>query len=172
MTVAPHILFNWDGEVMRPATGEWARRADKVFVVGERYRLVEEHERSSISHRHYFASVEESWGNLPENIAEQWPTSEHLRKWALVKAGYADERSIVCSSKAEAQRVAAFIKPMDAYAVVTVREAVVRVYTAKSQSMRAMGRADFQASKTAVLDILAGLVAVTPKQLREAGAAA
>jgi hypothetical protein len=40
---------------------------------------------------------------------------------------------------------------MDEYAIVTVREAVVTVYTAKSQSMRAMGRETFQKSKDDVL---------------------
>jgi hypothetical protein len=81
---------------------------------------------------------------------EEFPTAEVLRKKMLIRAGYADERSIVCASKAEAQRVAAFVKPMDEYAVVTVREAVVRVYTAQSQSIKAMGAKpfpDIQASR-------------------------
>ena len=110
------------------------------------------------SHRFYFASVNEAWKNLPEDMAERYPTSDHLRKWALIKAGYRDERSIVASSKAEALRIAAFIRPMDEYAVVVVREAVVRVYTAKSQSTRAMGKAEFGASKEKVLDILSAMI--------------
>ena len=43
---------------------------------------------------------------------------------------------------------------MAEYAVVTVREAVVRVYTAQSQSVKAMGAKAFQDSKTKVLDAL------------------
>jgi len=55
----------------------------------------------------------------------------------------------------------------------TVREAVVTVYTAKSQSLRAMGKADFQASKDAVLGIVSEMVGTTPAELRrEAGRAA
>jgi len=41
----------------------------------------------------------------------------------------------------EAQRIAAFIKPMDTYAMVIVNECVVTVYTAKSQSLKAMASA-------------------------------
>jgi hypothetical protein len=73
---------------------------------------------------------------------------------------------------AEAQRVAAFVKPLDDYAVIVVREALVSVYTAKSQRIRAMGKHDFQRSKDAVLEILAGLIGTTTKALTNAGEAA
>lgn len=49
---------------------------------------------------------------------------------------------------------------LDDYAVITVREAVVRVYTAQSQSMKAMGAKTFQDSKTKVLDALDDLLGV------------
>lgn len=62
---------------------------------------------------------------------------------------------MVASSKAEALRLAAFIKPMDGYVEVSVRESVVIVFTAESQSMKSMGKERFQASKTAVLELLA-----------------
>lgn len=159
MTDAP-LTMRWDGEAMIPASQFWAARADKQWVVGEVYQIVEHHERSQVSHNHYFAAIGEAWHNLPEDLLTDFPTTEHLRKKLLVKAGYADERSIVCASKAEALRVAAFIKPMDDYAVVTVRESVVRVYTAQSQSTKAMGKQVFQASKQAVLDALDALLGV------------
>lgn len=159
MTEAP-IIFRWDGEAMIPVSAFWATRADKAFVVGAHYKLVEHHDRSQASHAHYFAALGNAWSNLPDRMLEEFPTAEVLRKKLLIRAGYADERSIVCASKAEAQRVAAFIKPLDDYAVVTVREAVVRVYTAQSQSVKAMGAAAFQASKQAVLDALDNLLGV------------
>lgn len=157
--------FRWDGEAMVPLR---PRLADQAFVIGETYALVEHEERSSATHRHYFAVVREAWMNLPEGLAERYPTAEHLRKAALVRAGYRDERSIVCGSKAEARRVAAFIAPMDEYALVTVSEAVVTVYTAKSQSTRAMGREAFAASKEAVLGVLSDMLGVTPEALARA----
>jgi hypothetical protein len=149
------------------------QQAKKAYEVGETYVLVPHEERSGVSHRHYFASVNDAWQNLPEDLAENFPTSEHLRKWALCKAGYADERSIVCTSKAEAQRVAAFVRPMDTYSVVLVSNATIKVYTAQSQSTKAMGAKVFQDSKTKVLAILSDLIGVAPQTLEnEAGRAA
>lgn len=172
MTAAP-IAFQWDGEAMAPASAFWSRKADEAFVIGETYRLVEHHDRSMASHNHYFVAITEGWQNLPEHLAERFPTAEHLRKYALVRAGYADERSIVCASKAEAQRVAAFVKPMDDFAVVVVSEATVKVFTAKSQSMKAMGKKAFQDSKTAVLDVIDEMIGVEHgATAREAGRAA
>lgn len=162
MTAPVH--FRWDGESMVPLP-RFARLADREFVIGQDYALVEHHERSDASHRHYFACIREAWLNLPEDKADQYASPEHLRKWALIKAGYRDERSLACSSKAEAIRLAAFLRPRDDYSVVIVREALVIEYTAKSQSVKAMGKADFQASKDAVLAVLADLIGTDPASL-------
>lgn len=164
-TTAPPVPCVWDGDAFVPPS-RFAKLCDKHFVVGESYPLVVHEARSQASHSHYFAALNEAWKNLREDVAERFPTSEHLRKYALVKAGFADERSIVCASKAEAQRVAAFIRPMDDYAVIVVREATIKVFTAKSQSMRAMGKADFQASKEAVLDVVSGMIGVKTGELK------
>lgn len=153
------MVFTWNGEAME-VLPRFAREADKRFVIGERYALDEIQERSAKSHAHFFASVHEAWANMPETIAAQWATPEHLRKFCLVKAGYHDHRSIVARSRAEAQRLAAFIRPMDDFAIVTVNECVVDVYTAKSQSHRAMGKQEFAKSKEAVLQILDDLLSV------------
>ena len=171
MTMPP-ILFQWDGESFTPINQRFARKADEHYVIGERYQLVPHQERSRRSHDHFFASVADAWTNLPED-EDRFPTAEHLRKWALIKAGYADERTIVCASKAEAQRVAAFVTPIDPYAVVVVKGPVVKFYTAQSQSMRAMGKQVFQESKEAVfriLDELLGVQVGTTKQHAGRGA--
>lgn len=147
------------------------RLADQRYVIGERYLLVEHYERSHASHAHYFAAITEAWKNLPHDIADQYLSPECLRKKALIRAGYADERSIVCASKAEALRVAAFVRPMDEYAVVIVSLAVVKVFTAQSQSKKAMGAKVFQDSKQKVLDICAGLIGVDTDTLSHARAA-
>lgn len=163
------IIFEWTGEAMVPVRG-FAKAADAIYVVGEKYRLVEEAERSALSHRHYFAAIAEAWSNLPEQFDGRFPTPEHLRKWALIRTGYFDQRSIIAASKAEARRLAAFVAPMDEFAVVTVTEAEVRVLTAKSQSLRAMGSKAFQESKSNVLDFLAQMVAVDRAELERAAA--
>lgn len=165
------MLFEWSGEAMVPLP-RFHNRANAEFVVHERYKMEVSEDRSQASHNHYFVTLHEAWLNLPEAVAERFPTDEHLRKHALIKAGYHDSRSFVASSKAEAVRLAAFLKPMDEYAIILVHEATVTVYTAKSQRKAAMGAKDFQASKQAVLDVIAAMILVTPAELQNAGAAA
>lgn len=162
-------VTQWDGVGFVPI-GRYRRQCDAEMVIGQVYTLDVILGRSDSSHRHYFAAVHASWENLPEEMADRFPTDEHLRKWALIKAGYADERSIVCASEAEATRVAAFVQPMDSFAVVVVLGQLVRVYTAKSQSYKTMDKDTFQASKTAVLEIISDLVGVTRQQLEKASA--
>lgn len=153
------FIFTWDGEAMIPLP-RMAKACDREFVVGEQYRLEVHEERSAKSHSHYFACVGEAWKNLPENLAEHFPSPDHLRKFALIKRGFFDERSVVCATPQEAERVAAFVKPMDDYAVISASGAMVQVFTAKSQSVRAMGKREFQTSKDAVLEYLSALIGV------------
>jgi hypothetical protein len=164
MSEAPPIRFAWDGESMTPM-GRYARIADAHYVVGETYQLVPHQDRSKKTHNHQFAEIEEAWQNLPEHLAERFPSPEHLRKFALIKSGFCDSQTVVCGSRAEAIRWAAVLRPIDEFSVVTVEGSTVTRYTAKSQSMRAMGKQVFQASKSAVLDVLAGMLDVTPAAL-------
>jgi len=167
------LLLQYQGEgEFRTPSRYWAREADKQFVVGEHYRLAEHNDRSAASHNHYFAAISEAWENLPDHLLEEYPSPDHLRKKMLVRAGYADERSFVCTSKAEAQRLAAFLKPVNSYAVIIVKEAVVREYTAQSQSHKAMGKQVFQESKDKVLNQIAALLGTNPEDLKSRGQAA
>lgn len=158
----------WDGDAFRPINDWWKSRARRQFTEGEVYHLADQPERSSRSHNHYFASVAEAWKNLPDALAERFPTADHLRRYALIKAGYCDSTTMVCSSKAEAQRVASFIRPTDEFGIVIVTEATVTRYAAKSQSMRAMGKDEFQKSKDAVLGIISEMIGVERKALEGA----
>jgi len=152
---------------MRPLPAFAAAAAER-FGVGEVVALAPAELRSSPSHRHYFACVREAWVNLPEGLAERFASDEHLRKYALIKAGNRDERSIVCTSRAEARRIAAFVRPIDDYSIITVSETVVSQFTAKSQSVEAMGKSQFQAGKDAVLGILAEMIGVELTVLAQA----
>lgn len=162
--IAP-IYYEWTGAEMRPLA-RFHNITNAEFVVGEKYRLVEENDRSSATHRHYFAAVHEAWQNLPEDQAHRWPTAEHFRKWLLIQCGYAFERAHVCATKAEAQRLRAFVEPLDEYAVVIANENVVRVFTAQSQSKKAMGAKEFNESKQRVLDKAAALLGITADDLQ------
>lgn len=158
----------WTGSVYQPLNARFVAKAAEAHGEGEVVTLAPVEDRSAASHRQYFASINEAWANLPDDLADRYPTADHLRKAALIRAGYRDERTFACNSRAEAVRLAAFLKPMDDYALVALSEAVVVVYTAKSQSMRAMGKATFQKSKDDVLAALAAMIGVTTEALHRA----
>ena len=154
----------WSGEAFEPLPG-FRKRADGAFVVGQVYHMEPIEERTARSHRFYFACINEAWQSLPEDFSERFPTPDHLRKFALIKAGFADSRQLVAASRDEALRLAAFIRPMDEYAVVSVSESVVTVWTAQSQSTRAMDKATFKASKDGVLAAIEELMDMEPGTL-------
>lgn len=158
MNAAP-ILWSWTGEEMRPLP-RFHNRVNAEFVVGEIYPLVVHEERSLASHRHFFAALHDIWLNLPDALAAQFATSEHLRKHCLIMTGFRNERKLVCSSVAEARKIAAWMRPRDEYAIVATAENVVVEWTAQSQSTKAMGKARFQESKTKVLDFASDLIGV------------
>lgn len=164
MSAAWPCYYSWDGDVMRPLP-RFRHRCDDQFVIGETYRLLVQEERSAETHRHYFASLNEAWKNLPEELAPRFASVEHLRKWSLIKCGFSDERSIVCETTTDARRVAAFIAKLDEYAVIIIRGNVVSQFTAQSQSMRAMSKQVFQESKQAVLDLVSSMIGVTAAAL-------
>lgn len=155
---------------MRPVNSAWARRADRQWVVGARYLVEIRQERSEAAHRHEFAWLREAWMNLPEHLADLYPSPEHLRKRALIEAGYYDEDAIDCGTNAAALRVAAFARKDD-FALVIVRRSCVLVRTAKSQSRRAMDGPTFQASKTAIMEVVAAMIGVTSAALEREQAA-
>jgi len=160
----PPMAFVWKDGAMVPLH---RRLAEKHFGEGEIVTLEVREDRSAASHRHYFACIAEAHANLPEEIAERLPTPDHLRKFALIRSGYRDERSMPCSSKAEARKLAAFVKPIDEFAIVAVHEATVTIWTAKSQSVRAMGKAEFQKSKDDVLSFVASLIGTDSATLQQ-----
>lgn len=168
MSAIHPLHFEWDGEVMRPLN---PRAADRQYVVGAHYVLEHREDRSEAAHRHEFAWLREAWMNLPEPLADLFPTPEHLRKRALVDAGYYDETLTDCGSNAAALRVASRFRALDDFALVIVRGPLVAMRTAKSQSRRAMDKATFQASKSAIMDVVAGMLGVTPDALQHGQAA-
>ena len=155
------IVFTWDGDAMVPMP-RFAKKCDQVFVVHEYYRMEVHEERSWKSHKHYFATLYDLWLNLPEKYAlEPWAqTSEHLRKYALIKTGWHNNQTWACSTRAEAERWARNLRPENEYSIVVAQGTTVVRYTAKSQSVQAMGKADFQKSKVAVLEFVEDLIGV------------
>lgn len=158
MSASP-LTFVWDGDVMMPVAS-CRRAANERYVVGERYRLEEIEETSTKSRGHYFASLRETFRNLPDSLAGEFGTVHHLRKRALIETGHYDERRFAASSPEEARKLLAFLKPTDEFAVFSVAQHIVIERKAKSQSGRAMGKPTFEQSKRDVLDWCAGLLGV------------
>lgn len=152
-------LFIWDGEakVMRPRV---VGLASQRFVNGETYALIDVEDRSVKSHDHEFAWLSEAWKSLPEHLTELYPTATHLRKRALIQAGFYNETIIDAGSNAAALRVAVAIRSLDEFALVFVRNVFVVRREAKSQSRRSMDKAEFQASKDGLMVVVAELLGV------------
>lgn len=163
------IRFAWDGEAMRPATKYWAREADKRYVVGETYTMDEIFVRSHATHAHYFAVIKAAWDSLTDEQREQFPSTEHLRKYALISTGYNKQAQYVCKSKREARRLVAALKhEQDEYAIYSVDARVVTVFRPQSQDHRSMDKSKFQESKEAVLRWIGDLIGADPTELRNA----
>lgn len=147
--------------------------ANQLYKVGDVYRVLTEEERSDVSHNHEFAFVAEAWKNLPEHLADEFPSPDHLRRWALIKAGFYDEQIIDVGTRAGAERVRLgfLAAPGEAFSHIVMRGTFVVIRRAKSQSRRSMNREQFQASKQAILDILSEMLGVESGDLQRARAA-
>lgn len=158
------VMFNWDGVHMIPWQ-RFERVCNKQYVVGLAYRLAECEERSTATHNHEFAWLKDAWMNLPEDVAELYPSPEHLRKRALIEAGFYNEQIVDAGTSAAAIRVASAFRSREEFSLVIVRGPLVVLRVAKSQSRRAMNKEEFQASKTAIMDVIAAMIGVDTKTL-------
>jgi hypothetical protein len=157
------LWFRWNGAAMIPMRPELAERQ---FRPDGHYLLEAHHERSYQRHKAYFASLHEAWSSLR---VDDFPTPEHLRKFALIKTGHYDERVLACDTAAQAERVSSFVRPLDEFSIIVRADNLVRVWTAKSQSYKAMGRDEFNRSMDEVLDYVADLVGVRREELDAQG---
>ena len=167
------FIYQWTGSTMQPL-GRFARLAAEAFTEGEQYRMEAIEARSWNTHAHQMAWLYDAWLTLPERYAmEAWAQSPtHLRRYALIQTGFCNTQTWICTTKAEAARWAANLRPEDEYSIVVAQGNTVVRFTAKSQRMTgagAMPAQDFQASKSAILDFIAGLLEVEPAELTARG---
>lgn len=160
--MTPPVAFFYLDGMMTPKYPGIARR---TYVEGQAYLMSEVEIRSDKTHRHEFAWLREAWMSLPEDLAERFPTVEHLRKRALIDAGFYHETMIDAGSNAAALRVAAYMRAKDEFSHVVVRGSYAVERVAKSQSHRAMDKAEFAASKTAIINVVAPMIGVDPATL-------
>jgi hypothetical protein len=165
MSEKPHpIAFVWDGRSMVPLD-RFRPLAQRQFRPGIEYALVPHRERSDKSHSHYFACIKKGWDNLPEGTAEAFPSPEYLRKWCLIKEGYADQVDHVCETETAASKLIALIRKMDPYAVMRRSGSVLTIWTAQSQDHASMGHEEFQRSKDKVMGRIANMCGISMEEL-------
>jgi hypothetical protein len=159
-------------EAMVPSA-RYRNVAKRQFGAGGEYVLDEVNERSLASHSQYFAALKDYFDNVPEKMAARWPSPVHFRRWLLVEAGWFDEKEFELFSEKHAKALATFIRTEDAYARLTIHGKKVIVRRAKSQSLKAMGKDDFEKSKRDVLELAEQLVGVPRRvAMKNAGRAA
>lgn len=161
------MIWQWDAATQSMKC--LSRRGANFFVDKERYLLEAREERSGAQHRAFFASINEAWKSLPEGTEGRWPSPDHLRRWALCKAGFADEDVSIWDSPSDARRAAVMMRKLDGYAVIEVKGNTVRRFTAKSQATRHMDKKTFKESCEAVERVISSVLGTTVGELRSAG---
>lgn len=156
----------WDGQHFIPLP-RFKRLCDQQFEVFEEYALIPSEERSMSSHRGYFAQLNEAFKNLAEEYANGYPSSEHLRSAALIECGYCTETDYVMDSPKDARQLGVALRRMSPLSIIRIRGNVVKHFEAESQSVAAMRKERFEASKRAVLEIVASMARTTPAELKK-----
>src|SRR5262249_39846542 len=121
---------------------------------------------------HYFACIHEAWRNLREQEIDDFPSADHLRKWALTFTEFCTTRQFDVTSNGELARLVTSLRRSSEYVRVAIDldRKVVREFRPLSQSLAAMpNNKTFQRSKDAVLDVLARKLGITVEELEEAG---
>lgn len=154
------MLTTWDGTGFIPA-----RRHEKAcaaeLVIGASYVIESRKPASEKARRFFHAQLADLWRNLPEEMAERWPSVEAFRKAGLIACGYCHKTEAVCATNQQAQALAASYARLDDYVVVEIRDRVICVWTARSQRRSAMGSDERKAANGAVLDWAAAQVGVS-----------
>lgn len=169
---APPIAGRWNGEGF-DVLPRFLAACDAYFVIGKVYAIAGLERRSRKSHNHFFAVIATAWANLPEAIAGDFATPEHLRARALIAAGFYEEKPLAFANDAEAARqikLATFLHP---FAEVAIGEGFLLVRIPKSQKEILQDAATFQKCKDSVFAILSEMIGVDVLTLeKNAGMAA
>jgi hypothetical protein len=160
------LRARWDGENFVVLAG--ARHAISELTIGEVYQIEPTLPRSMASHRHYFIVLHRAFENLPEELREQFPNENDLRDHALIMTDHANVQTYVYDSARAARKARDMLIVLlrrHEYCLVDVRGQTLRVRTAKSQSVAAMDRKQFQQSKNDVLGYVASMLGITQDEL-------
>ena len=126
-----------------------------------------EKQRSTASHSHQFAAINDLWANLPHTHAgaPYAASAEAFRKHGLIATGHCDVETVALETHEAACRAARLIsklaKGTHGYALTVARGSVVVCSTPHSQSYKAMGKERFYKSKADVLEWAQQLLGVS-----------
>lgn len=166
---APQIIYECADGAMRPLA-YLKDLFDRTFKPGKRYKLAEFRERSRQTHNHFFAAVQGYWENWPENYERDLPSADILRKHALIRTGHYVQAVMAHQSiEAATAYVRDFIRYVD-YAEGSITSTALGTATvmriAKTQRKDVMDDAEFQRSKTDVLEFCASVTGIPPEQMK------
>ena len=103
----------------------------RQFVGNEDYALGPVEGVPTKSRAAFFACIGEAWDQLADDN-QRYPSKEHLRHVALVKAGWATHSQTVMETPKDARLFAIGMRKASEYAVIVVKGCVVDVWVAKS----------------------------------------
>ena len=142
---------------------------DELFAVHAEYAMIEHHGRNMRQHRAYFAALNDVFDNLAEEYEGIYPSSEHLREWALCQTEFCTVTHEAYETRKDAMQAAKAVRKVAPYAVISVAGSTLVTKHAMSQSVRVMGKETFEASCKAVLDVVVGMARMTAPQARREG---
>ncbi len=93
--------------------------------------------------RRFFAIVRDIHRNLSGDVLRRFPSSEALRKHALIAVGWCDVMTVLAGSKKAAPGIAAALQSKDRYCIIDINGDVLTMYTARSMSRRALLKKQF-----------------------------
>lgn len=156
-------LWQWDGEALHPLP-RFQAQCDRELVVGARYLMEPIDEVQSARDRAYFAAIREAWSNLPEGLAEQFPSPNDFRRHLLVACGFCTTKRLRFASAQAAMEALPVFAGLAA--LVEVQGAVVVVKTPMSQKLRGgMEKADRLRSYQETQDLAAAMIGVSAEDV-------
>lgn len=128
--------------------------------------------------KRFFAMLKAMFAHWPEGTEFSPDDTEHLRKWALIKAGHRETTDVPVAwaedqpglTKLAALAIEAALKAAGAYAFIRPHPegGLVRVFKAKSIAFDKLGQAEFNALNDAVETVYASETGLDPETvLRE-----
>lgn len=163
------VIFVWTPEGAMVPLPRFRKLCDELYAVHAEYALIEHHGRNMRQHRAYFASLNDIFDNLAEQYDGVFPSPEHLREWALCQTEFCTVTHEAYETRKDALQAARALRKLAPYAVISVVGTTLVTKHAMSQSVRAMGKEEFEASCKAVLDVVAGMARMTPAEARKEG---